>query len=188
MASPWMGVGSGVRTSDDDVAVAGAGEHLDSAVVLVGAGGVLQEVADRAVLRAGVHPRSGALRHADVDGPVRALELDPAARGLLDPDAAVRAPRRGVAEGPIDRDRPVRTGHAQAARRLADLGAAVRVLDDGVAVQLACSPRAGSDDDLGGAGGVRDDDGTRRGAQDEPTCLLDPDVPRPAGERAGAEP
>src|SRR4051812_4863908 len=104
MASPSLGGGAGVRAADDDVALAGAGEHLDSAVVLVGAGRVLQEVANRAVLRAGVHPRSGALGHADVDGPVRALELDPAARRLLDPDAAVRAPRRGVAEGPIDRD------------------------------------------------------------------------------------
>src|SRR3954469_25741831 len=179
--------GSCVRASDDDVAVAGAGEYLDGPVVLVRARGVLQEVADGAVLGGGVHPGGGPLAHPDVDRAVRALEPDPPARGLLDPDAAVRAPCRGVAEGPIYRDRPVGAGHAKAARGLADLGAAVRVLDDGVAVELACTHAAGRDHDLGGAGGVPDDDGTGRGAELDPGGLVDPDVPGGAGERAGAE-
>src|SRR4029079_16889168 len=109
---------------DDDVAVARAGADLDGPVVLLGAGGTDQLVADHAVLGRGVDPGGRALGHPDLDGAVGVLELDLAADGLLDADAGVRGPQRRLAGRAVDRDRAVRAVHAQGPGRLADLGVA----------------------------------------------------------------
>src|SRR4051794_14102227 len=72
--SGWVGELPQISAADDDVAVEGAGPDLHRLLVVPGAAGRLESIADTTGERLHVEPGCGALAYADLDLPGRGLQ------------------------------------------------------------------------------------------------------------------
>src|SRR5207344_2912192 len=169
--------------ADADVAVRGAGTHLDGLLARIGAIRVRQVIVHPAEARVEVEPGRNALADPDVDLAEGGLGHDGARGDLAQADVAVCGLHRHGGAGPVDRDAAVGRLDAQLAAHAADPRLAVRVLDHGRAVDRGDANDAGTGRRGQVAGGVADADVARAGADRDQPGLVDVDV-----ARSGLEP
>src|SRR5215831_14966313 len=163
-------------TADHDVAVAGAGTHLDGLAGWAGTVRGVHLVADMAELRVDVEPGGGAGVDADLDLAEAGLERGRAAHDLADPDVAVGGAGGDVGARLADGDVAVGRVHPQVAGDLANPAVAVGVLDHRRSVDVAQAYPAGPRTDLGPARGPVHGNGAGAGVHLERAGLLELDV------------
>src|SRR6185437_12642969 len=182
--------------ADADVAVGGAGAHLDGLLTRVGALRVGQLVVHAAEARVEVEPGRDARPDADVDLAEGGAGLDGARRGLAQTDVAVGGLERHGGAGLVDRDAAVGGVHAQVAGDVADPGLAVRALDHGRALDAVDADHAGPGRGVEVAGRVADAHVARTGADLDGSGGLDvevagaglePELAQPAGAAHGGD-